>query len=80
MSPNKRGGGKLEKQYLRIRYKFILFIQIPGLINPFSTIIYFWNTEIIDSICLQILQLLRLKLAKIDKRGGPNEVRGIFKN
>ena len=33
---------------------------------------------LIDYIYWNILQVLKLKFAKIDKRGGPNKVRGEF--
>ena len=40
------GGGKLEKQYLKMRYRFKLSIPKPGLIHSFSMRIYFWHTEV----------------------------------
>ena len=70
-----------------MRYKFLLCIQAPGIILSFSTRITSDTQELVkiplvDRICLTMLQFIRLKLAKINKRGVlmRSGERGISKN
>ena len=84
LGPNKPWGGKLGKQYLKMRYKFILYIPTPVPIIHFQRE-YNSGTQklvkilLIDSMCLKILQLVRSSWRKLINGGiggGRNKVRG----
>ena len=59
-----RGGGKLGNPYLKRKYEIMLFMPIPKLIRLPRQYNY-----PIDSMLLNILQLLKLKFFQFDKRG-----------
>ena len=54
-----------------------LFIRFLRQCNSGTQILV--KTTFIDNILLNILQLLKLKVSQINKRGGPNKVRGMGK-